>query len=259
VIVSVLGLVAGVVGAWFAAQGPAAPATESFSPFEFARLGIAEPDYLASILPRLAFLPFLIVFQGFATLAIPVAFLLAVWAARRRILERPAAHRRLLRRTALIGISVGWLGGLAVALHHLGVTSVPERASWVYGQVQSTTGLFCGIGYVALFGLIVDAGHRRRGTAPPGPAVRALAAVGKRSLSCYLAQSVVLAPLLCAWGLGLGAVLSSWSVALVAIGCWLLTLLASAAQERAGQRGPAEVALRKLAYGRRVRAAAPTG
>ena len=45
-----------------------------------------------------------------------------------------------------------------------------------------------------------------------------------------------------------------WSkvmLALFAIGVWLLTLVLAYAQERAGQRGPAEVLLRRLVYGAR--------
>ena len=37
----------------------------------------------------------------------------------------------------------------------------------------------------------------------------AVAAVGKRSLFCYLAHSLLFAPLLAAWGLGLGALLAA--------------------------------------------------
>lgn len=254
--ISVLSMIGSIVGAIFAAQSTVAPApsTEApapnpYDPFLAARTGIADPDYLTSILDRLAFLPVLVVIQGFVTLAIPVAFLLAMWSARHGILERPGEHRALLRRTAVIGIGVGWLGGLAVTLHHLGVTAVPERLSWVYSGVQSTTGLLCGIGYVALFGLLSDAYQRRRGRAGIGHGVRALTAVGKRSLSCYLAQSVLFAPLLSAWGWGWGGWLTSWSAAALAVAVWLLTIVLAAAQERAGQRGPAEVVLRRLAYG----------
>ena len=87
----------------------------------------------------------------------------------------------------------------------------------------------------------------RRGS--PWPSPRS----GKRSLSCYLAQSVICAPLLAAWGLGLGGVFGSAQVALFAIGVWLLTVVLAYAQERAGQRGPAEVLLRRLVYRARAR------
>lgn len=61
--------------------------------------------------------------------------------------------------------------------------------------------------------------------------------------------------MLAAWGVGLGAHLSSWSVALFAVAVWGATVAVATAMERRGLRGPAEVALRRLAY-RAVRPAA---
>jgi uncharacterized protein len=67
-------------------------------------------------------------------------------------------------------------------------------------------------------------------------------------LSGYLWQSLIYSPILAAWGLGLGEHLSSWSALLVAVTAWLISLLIAARIETAGQRGPAEWALRRLAY-----------
>jgi len=75
-------------------------------------------------------------------------------------------------------------------------------------------------------------------------------ACGQRSLSCYLAQSVAFAALLPAWALGLGAQLGPGAAAVLAVGVWLVVLLVAAASDRSGVRGPAEVLLRRLTYGR---------
>ena len=183
--------------------------------------------------------------------------LLAFWAARRRILEEPGRHLPLLRRVAVIGLSVGWSVGLVHALEHIGVFSVPDQIFWLWMTTQSTSGLFGGLGYVALFGLV---GHRIAARGQPlGPATVAVTAVGKRSLSCYLAQSLICAPILAAWGLGLGGVIGSFAAAVFAVGVWLLTVVIAYASERAGVRGPAEVLLRRLVYprsGTRARSAA---
>lgn len=204
-------------------------------------------DYPTSVLLRIAPWFFLVVGQGLLTLTIPIAVLLAFWAARRRVLEEPGEHLRLLRATALVGIPLGWLGGLPHALYHLGFLDLPPLMGDALVSVASATGLATGLGYVALFGLLA---HRlsRRSTA--GPVVTALAATGRRSLSCYLAQSLLCAPVLAAWGLGLGAHLHSATMALYATGVWLVTVLLAFLQERAGRRGPAEVLLRRLAYRR---------
>ncbi|GAA2014182.1 DUF418 domain-containing protein [Brevibacterium samyangense] len=220
-------------------------------------------------------------------LTVPTMMLLGMWAARKRILEDPARHRRLLWTTALVGIAIGWIGALPGSLGHLGVLDL----DW-YGMpdtfVHTTTGMAAGAGYAALFGLLGGALSRRataraeerdaaeaRATDPsggtsgplpapasglhPGPAsgshpgprglTWAIVAVGKRSLSCYLLQSVLCAPVLAAWGLGLGADLTSATMAAYAVAVWLLTMVFACVLEVLGKKGPAEVLLRRLTYG----------
>jgi uncharacterized membrane protein YeiB len=53
---------------------------------------------------------------------------------------------------------------------------------------------------------------------------------------------------LAAWGLGLGAHLTSATAMLVGIGVWLLTVVVAHRLDVAGIRGPAEVLLRRLTY-----------
>ncbi len=69
-----------------------------------------------------------------------------------------------------------------------------------------------------------------------GRGAAAVTAVGKRSLSGYLAHSLLFAPLLATWGLGLGAHLGSATMALFATGVWLLTVAAAHTLERAEPR-----------------------
>ncbi|MGA5445585.1 DUF418 domain-containing protein [Streptomyces umbrinus] len=194
-----------------------------------------------------------------------VVFLLGFWAARRRVLEEPGRHRTLLRRTAVIGIAVGWLGALPAALAHVGALDVPADAQSEEGALtllRDVTGNAAGLGYVAAVALFVQWWTSRRARVGAGAGadagvevgvgatvVTAVSAVGKRSLSCYLAHSLLFAPVLAAWGLGLGEHLSSWSMALFAVGVWLVTVAGAYALERAGRRGPAETVLRRLMYG----------
>lgn len=177
------------------------------------------------------------------------AILLGLWAARRRVLERPGGHLGLLRVTAAVGIPIGWLGGLPMALAQVGVLDpahryLVENGPWY--MLQMVTGLPAGLGYVALFGLLA---HRLSERALRSTAATIVVAVGKRSLSCYIGHSLLFAPLLAAWGLGLGAHLGSASMALFAVGVWLVVALGAYALERAGRRGPAETVLRRLVYG----------
>ena len=183
-------------------------------------------------------------------LSVVAAVALGVWAARYRILDEPAAHRRLLGRVAIGGLLVAVLAGLPLALAAVGVWRPGIGMLLLSGTLHTVGGYAGGLGYAAAFGLLAV------GARGPGPAMRALGACGQRSLSCYLGQSVVFAMLLPAWALGLGARLTVTQAALLAVGVWLALLLVAAVSARAGYRGPAEVLLRRLTYGRPLRSPA---
>ncbi|MFI9555679.1 DUF418 domain-containing protein [Nonomuraea endophytica] len=177
--------------------------------------------------------------------------LLGIWTARNRVLEEPARHRRLLVVTAAVGIPIGWLGALPSALAHFGVLTVPSGAQTDQGELfllQAATGIFAGLGYVALLTLLATGAWVRH------PLAVAVGAVGRRSLSVYLAHSVLLAPVLAAWGLGLGAHLGSAGAAFYALGAWLVTLALAFFLERRGLPGPAEALMRRLLYRRQAAA-----
>lgn len=205
-----------------------------------------EPSYLLSVVLRLGFWVALTPATAFLGLVVPAAMLVAFLAARHGVLENPAAHRRLLRRTAIVGISIGWGTGAILAAQNLGLFGLSRDLDAAFVGLHTLGGLFGGLGYVAALGLLAARLSAR--PAGPGPVARALQATGKRSLTSYLAQSLLFAPVLCAWGLGLGDDLSSWSVALYAVGVWLVTVVFAVILERAGRRGPAEWMLRKLTY-----------
>ncbi|GAA2567879.1 DUF418 domain-containing protein [Streptomyces roseoviolaceus] len=183
-----------------------------------------------------------------------ILFLLGFWAARRRILEEPGRHRTPLRLTAVLGIAVGWLGALPAALAHIGVLHVPDDMQSESGALtvlRDITGNAAGLGYVAAVALFAHWWTTRR-PRRGATAIAAVTSVGKRSLSCYLAHSLLFAPVLAAWGLGLGKHLGSATMALFAFAVWLVTVAGAYALERAGHRGPAETVLRRLMYGRRA-------
>ena len=208
-----------------------------------------QENALAATRTRLGTWLFVTLAGGTLSVGGHAAMLLGLWAARRRVLEEPHHHLRMLRWTAVLGMAIGWLGRLPAALAHVGVLEVPPAAVSEQGAprlIADGTGLAGGLGYVALFGLIA---YRIPAWARRHPAVVAVAAVGKRSLSCYLAHSLLFAPLLAAWGLGLGALLGSATMAAFAVGVWLVTVAGAYAMERAEWRGPAEVLLRRLTYG----------
>lgn len=238
--------VLGVIGGAFASLADPA-ALEAASVELDDRAPISESSYPMSVVLRLGFWLLITPVQGLVGLAVPTAILLAILAARHRVLEEPERHLPRLRRTAVLGISIGWVVGAVVALQNLGLLGLPAFLDWALLGPQTISGLACGIGYVAVFGLIAER-MRRRGS--PGPVAGALQAVGKRSLSFYLWQSLVFAPVMSAWGLGLGARLGSASIALWAVAVWAVGVTIAVLLERRGVRGPAEWLLRRLAYRR---------
>ncbi|GAA2561970.1 DUF418 domain-containing protein [Pseudonocardia hydrocarbonoxydans] len=202
---------------------------------------VAVPDPLGA----LAFRAFEWVTNGLLVQAIAVFGMVALgaWAGRRRLLDDPAAHRAVLARTAVTGIVVAVLLGLPFALAAAGIGPAQGTGLLVLGAGLHTLGGYAGgAGLAAAFGLLA--------LRAAGPVAAALAACGRRSLSCYLAQSVAFVALLPAWTLGLGARAGVAEAALLAVGTWLVVLLVAAASERAGYRGPAETLLRRLTYGR---------
>ena len=149
--------------------------------------------------------------------------------------------------------------GLPLALAAVGVWRPGEGLLMLAAFLHTLGGYAGGLGYAAVFGLLVIRRGARSGSGrgridqPARPArgswpdrITVLAACGQRSLSCYLGQSVLFVALLPAWTLGLGARLTVAEAALLAVGVWLVLLLAAAVSARAGYRGPAETLLRRL-------------
>jgi uncharacterized protein len=173
---------------------------------------------------------------------------LSIWAAQHRILENPDQHRGLLRATAVVGLGITFLGALPYALVGAGWMHVDGATLDRIAYLHDISGEYGGPGYVALFALLAARLARR---ADHGPATGAVVALGRRSLSGYLTQSVVWTLLLMPWTLHLGAHGSTVTIALVvAVVTWAGSSAAAYALERRGHAGPAEKLLRTLVYDR---------
>lgn len=224
---------------------PSGPAMAT-RPDEFGGLnGSGEENYLASMVVRLMSWVSLLFINAFGVV-LPTAMLIGFWAARHRVIEEPERHRRLLRNTALFGIPLGLAGSLPAALHHVGAFEVAPfygLSSAAFGGMVWTSGLAQGLGYAALF-VLISTRLERRGRPPV--VITSVAALGKRSLSGYLTHSIIMAPMLSAWGLGLGGWFTNSTMALYAIALWLFTVVIAALMERRGAQGPFERLLRHL-------------
>ncbi|MEU4447259.1 DUF418 domain-containing protein [Actinosynnema sp. NPDC050801] len=175
-----------------------------------------------------------------------IPFVLGVWAARRRLLDEPHHHVPVLRVTALAGIGLAVLGGAPLALLDAGVwTRAPAALSVPAYVLHGVTGLAGGVGYAALVGLVAARVTR------PGRALTALAACGRRSLTCYLLQSVVFVAVFVPYAGGLGTEAGTAAASGIAVLTWLATVALADVLRRVDRGGPAEWLLRRLTYGRR--------
>jgi uncharacterized membrane protein YeiB len=242
-LVYVLGL--GGLVAWAVATGSGEPVSASVLE---KTSSLSASTYTASVLARLGEWP---VHSGL----IVVGFLLPVWfgawAARHRVLEAPAAHRRMLWAGVVGGFAVGVAGGLPMGLSDAGLLRADEFAATWIRMLHQVSGVFGGIGYVSLFGLLALA-LPKAGTPRRNAVAGALAALGQRSLSGYLFQSLVWVVLASPYTFALGTRFEEPT--LFAVGCavsvWGATVVGADLMRRRSLRGPAELLLRRLTYGR---------
>ena len=212
----------------------------------------ATTTYLSSALERLTATATVTSLYTLSLMFVP-HIVVGILLARAGWLTRPAEHRRRLGQVTVVAAAVSLVGSLPYALAVGQVWHPGETLLATTVLVHHISGDVMGLGYVCLFGWLAAVwGQRaRRGVAS------AVTAVGERSLTSYLLQSAMFAPLLSDWGLGVGEHISTTQAALLAVGVWLVTVAIAVALHRAGRRGPFEVLLRRLSYGRLGTASRP--
>lgn len=208
----------------------------------------SQTGYLASLLTRLHEWPV----HTLTITGLVFVVWIGAWAARKRILEEPARHLRLLRVAAVGGIGLAVAGGLPMGLFSAGVHEVGSAAAPWVKLLYEVSGTFGGVGYVAVFGLLSHALGKAMAAPRENVVVGALTALGQRSLSGYLFQSVAWAVLAWPFALDLAGSATSptFAAAGSAIAVWVVSVVAAYVMQRRSRRGPAEVLLRRLTYGR---------
>lgn len=174
-------------------------------------------------------------------LGVVPAVLIGIWAGRRDVFALPADHRRLLRVIGIGGALTGVLGGIPAAIVAAGLWDISAGPLAIaVSTLHVATGIFGGIGYAALIALACT--HPRLASSR---VASVLTAVGERSLTCYLLQSVLMVPLFAAWTLGWGGVIGSAHAVLAALAVYAVTAGAAVWMRRHSVR-PAEQLLRRL-------------
>lgn len=169
--------------------------------------------------------------------------MIGVWSAYKRWLDHPERFRRQLKRITIGGISISLIGALPYALTGANMWNPEsELISW-FVIIHIITGVAGGLGYTALIALFSLSARRS--------ALRtteALASVGKRSLTFYIYQEALLVLLLSPVALGLGGILDSAGVFVVAVLIWFSGVCIAIWLEKQGWNGPVDTLMRRLIY-----------
>ena len=181
-------------------------------------------------------------------------------AAQYRILEHPEQHKKMLTIAALVTAAVALLVGLPEGLSQIGV--LPTELELGLWFVNYALGPLTGPGIIAIIALAAIPLQRKYGEDGDGgnrvgagekrlPVfVQMILALGKRSMTGYVLQSIILLPLCAPFLLHLLRPQGAAYATIVGFGVWVVTLLIAFLLEKLGRRGPFEAAHRRLSYGK---------
>lgn len=199
-------------------------------------------SYLVGNLVALATTPvLLVVFAASYGCALLVGFLMY----REGLVTNPAQHCRALKRWCVAGGIVAVGVGLPWGLGLIGL--LPGPLTQALGCLNAGLGVVTG---PALLSAILLVARRWEGVHAPAP-IGWLAALGRRSLSGYVAQSILFVVLVQPFALALLPASGAAGSAAAAVAIWALTVAGAVMFEWLGWPGPLEWVHRRLAYGRR--------
>ena len=189
--------------------------------------------------------------ESFASLPYYLApMLFGVYAARRRILEEPGRHRKLLMWFVVGGFAISILGGLPEALARVDLWYTESEVAWrFFDTIRSASGILGGFALAALCGQLAAAATTRNVFATLAEPLRCL---GRRSLSGYLFQSFAFLLIFPSYTLGLGSEVDAAGAAIIALTVWAVSVVLAVILDRGGKLGPGEWLMRRLVYGRRA-------
>ncbi|WP_404444289.1 DUF418 domain-containing protein [Sutcliffiella horikoshii] len=167
--------------------------------------------------------------------------LIGILVARFRIIDNPKKHKRALFTVAVLGLLISTAGGIPMALmSSLLWTSYNDVWETTAKSLHTITGYAGGVGWTALFGLAVTRLEEKRGMFS-----NAIAALGQRSLSFYLFQSILFVILLAPYAGGLGGQISQLEGDLIGVLVWVLSVTLANYMHCRSIRGPFETFLRE--------------
>ena len=177
----------------------------------------------------------------FSALLTAPAVLAGVVIARTGTLDAPAAHRRRLALWAAGGLAASVVLGLPLALAVVDDWVPASAVAALVGAAHTAGGYAGALGLLGVMGLLGSVSW---------PGRDLIAAAGTWSMTLYLSQSVVFVAVFATVAGGWGASAGLTTATLVGLVTWLAGMLVAGLLARAGHRGPAELAVRRLTYPR---------
>lgn len=180
-----------------------------------------------------------------AAIAVVPLMALGIWAARRRLLDEPERHQVLLRRVAVWGIACSLVTRLPFTLLLADLWTTDIAGLPIATSIVHTLGGYAGgLGLTAVVALVAI--RIERSERGPGPLAVATAALGQRSLTFYVFQSVVFLVLFYPFALDLHDAIGFAASFAVAVAIWAVSLLLAEWMRRVGHRGPLEALVRRM-------------
>lgn len=199
-----------------------------------------EETYLNTIWARLFSIPFVPAFTHLMYPVIP-SVLMGFWLGQLNVLIKPGDHLPFLKKLMVITLSISIIGAVPLVLINDVIFPSYFNAGLIYG-VHIISGLFAGLGYAALFGIL---GHKINS---PNKVIVAMGAMGKRSLTFFVLHEILIVLFLSPIAFDLGAHISITSGFIFAVLLWAVTLTVAYFMEQHEKQGLLEIWMRKLTY-----------
>lgn len=199
-----------------------------------------QETYVNTMLERLISIPIIPLFTHIFFPVIP-SVLMGIWLGNINLLIKPHHHIKLLKQLTIGGLTISLVGAIPLVLINDVWFPSLFQAGVAYG-VHIVTGFAGGVGYAALFGLL-GVGIKYHGVI-----VKAITAMGNRSLTFFVLHEVLIVILLSPIAFNLGAFLTVTTSVLLGTIMWIITLSVAYYMEQRQIAGPLEKYMRYLTY-----------
>jgi uncharacterized protein len=167
--------------------------------------------------------------------------LMGILVARFQVIDHPKRYQKTLLTVGIGGLFLSTVGGIPMALMSslfwLSYSDVLEATA---KSLHTITGYAGGVGWTALIGLLAIKVEGKR-----YPFTKAIVALGQRSLSFYLFQSVLFVFILAPYAGGLGGHINQLWSDFIAVFVWFVSVMVAHYMHQNSIRGPFETFLRK--------------